>query len=67
MNGEIIPVEEQFRLGMFGDDLEAVIFGDGEAVQQSLVDDLTNLGAIFRGLAGEKIDADERHGFSLNL
>src|ERR1700688_1265184 len=65
MNAEIIPVEEQLSLGVFGDDLEAVIFGDGEAVQQSLVDDLTNLGAIFRGLAGEKIDADEGHGFSL--
>ena len=48
MDSEVIPVELQLSFGMFCDDLEAIIPGDSEGVQQRLVNNLTNLCAIFR-------------------
>jgi len=48
VNAEIVPVELQLSFGMFGDDLEAIALGHSEAIEQRLVDDLTNLCAIFR-------------------
>jgi len=51
---------------MLGEDLEAVVLRNAQHVQQRLINDLAHLGAIFRRLALEKIDSDERHNFSLN-
>jgi hypothetical protein len=64
MNAEIVSIKLQLCLGMFGDDLEAIVLGDSETLEQRLVNDLTDLGAIFGRLALQKIDSDERHGFS---
>jgi hypothetical protein len=65
MNAEIVTVKQQTGLRMLGDDLEAVILGDADDLEHCLVNDLTNLRAIFRGLPFQKIDSNQRHGFSL--
>jgi hypothetical protein len=49
---------------MFCDDLKAIVLWNTEAIEQRLINDLTGLRAVFRRLAFQKIDPDERHGSS---
>jgi hypothetical protein len=58
MDSEVIPVELQAIFGMLGDDLEAVVFGDIQHIHHRLVDDLTNLCAVFRRPALQQVDSD---------
>jgi hypothetical protein len=61
MNREIVPVKLQVILGVFGDNLKAIIFRNTQSFNHGVVHNLANLLAVFRSLAFEQIDSYKWH------